>query len=141
MRCIRFSMRTMLATLTAAALCFATIGWERAVAHRDAATVKLLSAIGVSVYRSEPTVIGKTIEKLPGLSSVAPSFPRIILATEVSVSDVDTLIEGASKLHRLESIVVMEKQFQTETVARIRHALPDVEVIEAAFISGVIYVR
>lgn len=141
---LRFSLRAILATLTAAALFFASIGLEIARARNDAAIVERLSAFGVSVYTSKSTFIGKVAEKLPWIEHDALSYPQTLLATGVSASDVDSFVREARELHVLECLVVMEYQFgaeQREVVDKLRNGLPYVKVTEAAFISGVIYTR
>ena len=67
--------------------------------------------------------------------------PTSLMATEIGASEIDTLVDDARHLPALRSIVVMENQLEQPDVTRLQCRLPNVEVVQAAFISGVVYQR
>jgi hypothetical protein len=144
------SARALYAGVVAVLAGIAWMGWQLALDHERAAAIERLSTIKVSVFRHEPNQIGEIAARLPQFARNALVQlvdvdalvrPTSLTATEIGASDIDTLVQDAKRLPSLQFIVLMERQLNQADVARLRRSLPDVKIIEAVFISGVVMTR
>jgi hypothetical protein len=139
-----------LASAVAVLLAVGWSGWRLREAQARVGPMDRLEQLDAHVYRTEPTWVGHALACLP--DSVQAKLPRALqadvlgppkslMATDVETQEVDDSIAALGELPSIEWIVVMERQLPRTDVDRIKAALPQIEVVEAAFVSGVIYTR